>query len=147
MAALTSDSLCAIIALRLYYLHEAFSSHANFTFSMTNSVITTQSALHFAVIAASFAYLKPFLSFFDSGLGATVKLDTVNLNSYPRQHSKTGGSGYAVKSSGGRSGRVISTVEPEKGGENVRTSSQDSKTPIIMKTQTYEVRYEPSSGM
>ena len=126
------------------YLKSGFDSN-DFTLGITNATISTQAAMHYTVMAASFAYLKPFLSAFDSNLGATVKLDTV-MNTYgpsARQASDR------MKSAASYNLKPVSqtgvTSQPENRREErkrQRDSSQDSNAPIIMKTQTYEVRTE-----
>jgi hypothetical protein len=143
----------APVALRLMYLKSGLSA-SDFTLSITSAVICTQSALHYSVMAASFAYLKPFLSAFDSNLGATVKLDTVYGSSQPNGRvgesgqMKSGGS-YSLRPLGnGRSNAGVTVgSQTDRQGERddrrrQRDSSQDSNAPIIMKTQTYEVRTE-----
>lgn len=50
------------------YLRATFSPSSDFTFSITPAVICTQAAMHYTIMAASFAYLKPFLSAFDSNI-------------------------------------------------------------------------------
>lgn len=64
------------IAFRLRYLDTALTGDSSL-FGITNAVITTQVVLHYTIMSGSFAYLKPFLSVFDSQLCATVKLDTM----------------------------------------------------------------------
>lgn len=62
------------------------------TFSLVYATITAQAVLHYTTMAASFAYLKPFLRAFDSNLGATVKVDTVVSSGYPgnsRSHEQS----------------------------------------------------------
>jgi hypothetical protein len=130
------------------YLRSGFDGD-DFTLDITNAVITTQCAMHYTVMAASFAYLKPFLSAFDSNLGATVKLDNATNGSYPsaRQSSnqlKSGGS-YSLKPLSQNAANVTSQNEREI-KRRQRNSSQDSNAPIIMKTQTYEVRSEHMEG-
>ena len=116
--------------------------------------------MHYTVMAASFAYLKPFLSAFDSNLCGTVKVDTAAQSSYPslrnpQSNGKSGG-GYSLKPisnthSHGHPG-AGSMVTSQMGGDAMRRerderrrqrdSSQDSDAPIILKTQTFEVRTE-----
>lgn len=54
-------------------------------FYLTNAVIATQVVLHYTTMAASFAYLKPFLRVFDSKMGATIEVDTVGSSEYARR--------------------------------------------------------------
>lgn len=135
------------------YLRSALSA-TDFTLAITSAIICTQCALHYTVMAASFAYLKPFLSAFDSNLGATVKLDTAYGSSNPTARQgesgqlKSGGS-YNLRPLGnGRSNTGVGVgSHVDRQGEREerrrqRDSSQDSNAPIIMKTQTYEVRTE-----
>lgn len=127
------------------YLRSGFEG-SNFTLDITNAVIATQCALHYTVMAASFAYLKPFLAAFDSNLGATVKLDTtMNLSGA----SARAGVSNQLKSGGSYTMKPLSqnvvTSQPDNRREDKRRqrdSSQDSNAPIIMKTQTFEVRSE-----
>ena len=126
--------------------------------------------MHYTIMAASFAYLKPFLSAFNSDLGATVKLDTVMNTSGPsggyaggRQISNqlNSGGSYSMKplshnhsqSRGHSQTRAAGIVTSQTAAEQMRrereerrrrgdSNSQDSNAPIILKTQTYEVRTE-----
>lgn len=106
---------------------------------MTKATIATQTALHYTVMAASFAYLKPFLSIFDSNLGATIKLDTVVSTSHQQHFNSQGSYSLAPVSR-----TVVHVQQRTLGNErnNVRSSSSDSHAPIILKTQTFEVRSE-----
>lgn len=67
---------------RLIYLRRGLDADQDPQFSLTNAIIATQVILHYTTMAASFAYLKPFLRAFDSNLGATVKVDTVVSTGY-----------------------------------------------------------------
>ena len=103
-------------------------------------MIATQCVLHYTVMAASFCYLKPFLSAFDSGFGATIRLDHhTGSQSYGKSQNT-----YAMKSMS-RAGtvdtkKIVRGTDAET--ERHRSSSQDSKAPIIMKTQTFQVHTE-----
>lgn len=67
---------------RLYYLQKGLHSSDDTLFALTDTYISAQAVLHYTTIAASFAYIKPFLRSFDSNLGATVKVDTVVSTGY-----------------------------------------------------------------
>lgn len=67
---------------RLYYLQKGLHSLSDTLFALTDTYISAQAVLHYTTIAASFAYIKPFLRSFDSNLGATVKVDTVISTGY-----------------------------------------------------------------
>lgn len=77
------------IAYRLKYLQEDLYA-SDQIFGLLNSAIVTQVVLHYTVMAASFAYLKPFLAVFDSNLCATVKFD--QSRSYNSSSQSRGGS-------------------------------------------------------
>lgn len=153
------------------------------TFSLVYTVITAQAVLHYTTMAASFAYLKPFLRAFDSNMGATVKVDTVVSSGYPvnsrsheqssrdREKPKRGSTSFAVaahtsNSEGDADEQLGSAAKPRP--RNLDTSSRtlsspfapnslanqkrlshrkqesgDSVTPIIRKTQEWDIRTEP----
>lgn len=67
---------------RLFYLRIGLETSDDTVFALTNAIIATQIVLHYTTMAASFAYLKPFLRAFDSNLGGTVKFDATVSASY-----------------------------------------------------------------
>jgi len=138
IAFMTRLPLIAPAILRLIFLRSGLDA-SDFTFGMTKATIATQAALHYTVMAASFAYLKPFLSIFDSNMGATIKLDTVVSTSHQLPFNNQGNYSLAPVS------RTVVHTQHRPSGEgrnNARSSSSDSNAPIILKTQTYEVRSE-----
>lgn len=74
------------IVFRLIYLRRALTTDGDPSFALTNAIIATQVVLHYTTMAASFAYLKPFLRAFDSNLCATVKVDTVVSSGYVQEN-------------------------------------------------------------
>lgn len=125
-------------ALRLFYLRRAFHS-SDYSIEATGAIIATQCVLHYSVMSASFSYLKPFLAAFDSNFGATIKLDTLAA-----AHSA-----QATKESGGGRKQWHSerhTATATQGDLDLnqlrRNNSQDSKAPIIFKTQSYRVEVD-----
>lgn len=85
---------------RLQYLNEGLLSKSDPLFDLINAAVVTQTVLHYTTMAASFAYLKPFLRAFDSNFSATVKVDTIVSSGYPqgsrvntdnRKHEEEGG--------------------------------------------------------
>lgn len=70
------------VVYRLYYLQKGLQASEDTLFALTDTYVSAQAVLHYTTIAASFAYIKPFLRSFDSNLGATVKVDTVVSTGY-----------------------------------------------------------------
>lgn len=144
---LTFHSIIAPTIVRLVYLQQTLDK-ADYMFGMVNAIIATQCVLHYTVMAASFSYLKPFLSAFDSNFGATVNLDTVAGSQYA-PGSRNKGKSYMMKSMS-RSDKVDELRTPRAADidetRRNRTSSQDSKAPIIVKTRTFQVYTEPMAS-
>lgn len=140
---LTSPSILAPTIVRLIYLRQGL-DRPDYTFGMVNAIIATQFVLHYTVMAASFGYLKPFLSAFDSNLGATVKLGTVAASQY-LSGSQTKGNSYMMKTMS-RTDKTNESRTPTAVADEPRRdreSSQDSDAPIIVKTRTFQVHTEP----
>lgn len=140
---LTSPSIIAPTIVRLVYLRQGLNS-SDYTFGLVNAIIATQFVLHYTIMAASFGYLKPFLSAFDSNLGATVNLETVAASQYV-SGSQNKGNSYMMKSMS-RSDETNESRTPRTATDESRrdrNSSQDSNAPIIVKTQTFQVYTEP----
>ena len=83
--------------LRILYLRKGKNNTSDPLFALVDAVCATQVVLHHTTMAASFAYLKPFLRAFDSNFSATVKVDTVVSNGYPYGSSGANGSTYDQK--------------------------------------------------
>ena len=153
------------------------------TFSLLYAVVAAQAVLHYTTMAASFAYLKPFLRAFDSNMGATVKVDTIVSNGYltnsrnhehssrDRDQSKRGSTSFAIAAKASSSEKSVddehdfaitprpsnletslralnSSFTPSSHPNQKRMShrkqeSGDSVTPIITKTQEWNIRTEP----
>lgn len=143
----TRMPIIAPTIVRLVYLQQTLDK-ADYMFGMVNAIIATQCVLHYTVMAASFSYLKPFLSAFDSNFGATVNLDTVAGSQYA-PGSRNKGKSYMMKSMS-RSDKVDELRTPRAADidetRRNRTSSQDSKAPIIVKTRTFQVYTEPMAS-
>lgn len=120
------------IAYRLKFLGEDLYAPDQ-TFGLVNSTIATQVVLHYTVMAASFAYLKPFLAVFDSNLCATVKFD--QSRSYNSSSQSRGGSVSAgrLKSEVGANTYQMSNLEQRR---NSTMSSRNSRRV----SQTYTPR-------
>ncbi|KAK3705217.1 hypothetical protein LTR37_013378 [Vermiconidia calcicola] len=121
------------VILRLIYLQIAFDSN-DFELKASGSVLATQCALHYSIMSASFSYLKTFLAAFDSNLGASIKLETVVATRSGDRTIDTG--------SGNRPTRTAAGYTNAERGQPPRSVSEDSKAPIIFKTQTYRVEAE-----
>jgi hypothetical protein len=137
------------------------------TFSATNVAIVTQVAMHYTVMAATFPCMRSFLQAFDSGLGATTGLETGAYANGSKYGTNRSDSDYALKSidkNGGnfrakpekyRADKVTSTTttitapghqqterEQARRTRSKSLGSDESKQPIITKTQEWEVRHE-----
>ncbi|KAK3680943.1 hypothetical protein LTR37_021016 [Vermiconidia calcicola] len=121
------------VILRLIYLQRAFASN-DFELKALGSVLATQCALHYSIMSAPFSYLKSFLAAFDSNLGASIKLETV--------FATRSGDRTTDTSSGSRHTTIAASHANSEPVQRPRTSSEDSKAPIIFKTQTYRVEVE-----
>jgi len=114
---------------------------------MINALIATQFVLHYTIMATSFAYLKPFLSTFDSNFGATIKLDASTVSSY-HQGSKNQGNSYLMKPMSRSDAANESTTRRATDADETRrdrNSSQDSNAPIIVKIQNFQMHTELTS--
>ncbi|UNI13773.1 hypothetical protein JDV02_000483 [Purpureocillium takamizusanense] len=98
------------IIFRLMSVRRSLDS-SDITFDWTETTLTTQVVMHFSLMAATFPCFRQFLQAFDSGFGATTKMET-----------QTGGSGsrtnnsYALQSLGSKKGGGEETATGANGG-------------------------------
>lgn len=155
---------------RLVHLKRGLESTQDALFAMSGAIAATQAVLHYTTMAASFAYLKPFLRAFDSNLGATVKVDNTVYGSYVRGSRSGGRSGkldsnsktmelstLTSRSSVRRvyKGPGLSSEAQVQAGNDYNGregrdkvshethGSSDSVAPIITKTEGWTVHTEP----
>ncbi|KAF5856873.1 hypothetical protein ETB97_006626 [Aspergillus alliaceus] len=95
------------IVVRLVLLQQSTTGDdaADPTFTITDTVLVTEVAMHFSLMSATFPCLRKFLQVFDMNMGATTHLDCEPGGTY-YSRSRSGGS-YALQSieQGSRVGR------------------------------------------
>ncbi|OAQ85067.1 MFS transporter [Purpureocillium lilacinum] len=79
------------VIFRLIFVRRSLGT-SDITFAWTEMALTTQIVMHFSIMAATFPCLRQFLQAFDSGFGATTKMET-QTGSGSRTHNS-----YAMQS-------------------------------------------------
>lgn len=118
--------------LRITYLDSGIESTSDPLFALVDAVCATQAVLHYTTMAASFAYLKPFLRAFDSNFSATVKVDTVVSNGYPYGSSGTNNSHRDQKET-----VMLSDLKPQSRRASRKIDDVDAITPAKSRRESW----------
>ncbi|KAL3965072.1 hypothetical protein ACCO45_002076 [Purpureocillium lilacinum] len=158
------------VIFRLIFVRRSLGT-SDITFAWTEMALATQIVMHFSIMAATFPCLRQFLQAFDSGFGATTKMETQTgsgsrtHNSYAMQslRSKRGDEGPSTgrmemkedqqhvehgamaRLRPDRTTEIVTqaTAEgPDRAGDEDRSiDSVGSDKAIIWRTREFEVHY------